>query len=320
MYVYEMHKIFIDGDAGTTGLRIKYLLEPLVSSGKIELVKIADRKNPDQRSECLNKADLSILCLPDEAAVEAAAMTQGNDKTRLVDASSAHRTDTGWVYGFPELSKEQPDFIRNAKRVTNPGCYATGGIAILKPLVDAGLLPKDAAPHLTGVSGYSGGGKALIADYEGADGAYAKDNALRAYSLNARHKHVPEIRKHSGLIANPVFIPHTVPAYQGMSVTAGFSGRELKASVEDIHALLSKNYGFEGSKVQVLPLGEGTFNFARFSGFSGETMNVDENLYLQVNGWSADGESQISITALLDNLGKGAGAQAVQNMKLMLDL
>ena len=318
MYVLTMHKIFIDGDAGTTGLRIKYLLEPLVSQGKLELIRIADRKDPEQRAECLNKADLSILCLPDEAALEAAQMVADNDKTRVIDASSAHRTDSLWAYGFPELSKIQPEVIRAAKRVTNPGCYATGAIAILKPLIDAGFLTKDSAPHITGVSGYSGGGKALIADYESEDGQYAKDNALRGYSLNVRHKHIPEIRRHAGLTANPVFVPHTVPAYQGMSVTASFNGKELGASLDDIHALYLKTY--DETHVQVRPMGEGTFNFARFSGFSGETMSVDENLYIQVNGWEKDGERQITITALLDNLGKGASAQAIQNLKLMLDL
>jgi N-acetyl-gamma-glutamyl-phosphate reductase len=313
-----MHKIFIDGDAGTTGLRIKYLLEPLVSEGKIELIKIADRKDPEQRRACLNKADLSILCLPDEAALEAAEMVEGNEATRVIDASSAQRTNDGWVYGFPELSKAQPDIIKAAKRVTNPGCYATGAVAIIKPLVDAGLLAKDSAPHITGVSGYSGGGKALIADYEGEDGQYARDNALRGYSLNARHKHIAEIKKHAGLSANPVFVPHTVPAYQGMSVTASFNGKELSASLDDIHDLFLQTY--DETTVQVRPMGDGTFNFARFSHFSGETMGVDENLYLQVNGWEKDGERQITITALLDNLGKGASAQAIQNLKLMLGL
>lgn len=318
MYLYRMHTIFIDGDAGTTGLRIKHLLTPFIESGQITLVKIEDRKDPAQRKECLNSAELSILCLPDEAAAEAADMVAGNMNARIIDASSAHRTDAAWAYGFPELSKIQPDVIRAAKRVTNPGCYATGAIAILKPLVDAKIIAPDAAPHVTGVSGYSGGGKALIADYEGADGQYAKDNALRAYSLNARHKHVAEIRMHAGLTANPVFVPHTVPAYQGMSVTAAFSGREIAASMEEVHTLLSGIYA--GTTVEVLPLGEGAFNFARFSAFSGATMHVDDRLYLQVNGWEKDGERQLSITALLDNLGKGASAQAIQNMKLMLGL
>lgn len=318
LYVYDMTKIFIDGDAGTTGLRIKGLLQPLVESGTIELVKIEDRKDPKQRKACLNEADLSILCLPDEAAAEAAQMVVGNDKARIIDASSAHRTNSEWMYGFPELSQDQPSRIKHAKRVTNPGCYATGAIAILKPLVQSGVIAPDSAPHITGVSGYSGGGKALIADYEGADGQYAKDNAVRGYSLDAKHKHIAEIKMHAGLSANPVFLPHTVPAYQGMSVTASFSGREVGVKLEDVHAVLA--HAYRKGKVDVLPRAEGTFNLARFSKFSGETLDVDDMMYIQVNGWEQDGERQITITALLDNLGKGAAAQAIQNMRLMLDL
>jgi N-acetyl-gamma-glutamyl-phosphate reductase len=315
--------IFIDGEAGTTGLRIKSLLGPLLQSGQIELLSINHdlRKDPAERKKFFGSADVSILCLPDEEAVKAMELV---GKGRVIDASSAHRTNPDWVFGFPEMSEEQPDLIRKAKRVTNPGCYATGAIAILKPLIDAGIMPADFAPHIDGISGYSGGGNKLVDQYEAIDGGYARDNALRLYALHAPHKHIPEIVKHAGLSANPIYTVATIDAYQGMKVQTAFDPARLGATLEEVHALLTRFYTHEDTHVRVVPIDEvrasNDINFKRFSAFTSQTGDVDDKLDIFVTGWSDMKGSQVTITAVLDNLGKGAAAQAIQNLKLMLDL
>lgn len=315
--------IFIDGEAGTTGLRIKSLLSPYIESGAVELLSIPHelRKDPATRSDFFNRADLSILCLPDEEAVKALDLITNPD-ARVIDASSAQRTNPEWVFGFPEMSKDQADKIRTAKRVTNPGCYATGAIAILKPLVDAGIIARDCAPHIDGISGYSGGGNKLTAQYE-EDQSYAKDNALRLYALHAPHKHIPEIVMHAGLTADPVYTVATINAYQGMKVQTAFSLKQLGRSIEDIHAALSKAYA-NGGNVRVLPLeevrGSADITFKRFAGYTSKTGGVDDILEIHVTGWEQDGAGQVTITAILDNLGKGAAGQAIQNMRLMLSV
>lgn len=316
--------IFIDGEAGTTGLRIKSLLAPYIDSGVVELLSIPHelRKDPATRSDFFNRADVSILCLPDEEAVKALDLIT-NPQSRVIDASSAHRTDAAWVFGFPEMSAEQADKIRGAKRVTNPGCYATGAIAILKPLVDAGIIARDAAPHIDGISGYSGGGNKLTALYE-EDAAYAKDNALRLYALNAPHKHIPEIVKHAGLTADPVYTVATINAYQGMKVQTAFSLKSLGGkSIKEIHAVLEKAYAGDGH-VRVLPLEQtlsaGDINFNRFAEYTSKTGGVDDYLDIHVTGWENEGSGQVTITAILDNLGKGAAGQAIRNMRLMLSV
>ena len=317
-------KIFIDGEAGTTGLRIKSLLQPLLESKDIELLSIDPdlRKDPSEREKYFKRADVSILCLPDEEAKKAMELV-GNG--RVIDASSAHRTDDDWTYGFPELSKEQPELIRKAKRVTNPGCYATGAIAILKPLLDAGIMPSGFAPHIDGISGYSGGGNKLVDQYENADGVYARENALRLYALHAPHKHIPEIVTHAGLTANPIYTVATIDAYQGMKVQTAFNPGALNnTSLEEIHALLNQAYRHDGSRVRVVPLDEvrssNDINFKRFADFNSKTQGVDDALDIFVTGWNDKHGSQVTITAILDNLGKGAAAQAIQNLRLMLGL
>lgn len=315
--------IFIDGEAGTTGLRIKSLLAPLLEAGQIELLSIdpEKRKDPAERKKFFDRADVSILCLPDEEAKKAMELV---GKGRVIDASSAHRIDPDWVFGFPEMGEEQPELIRKAKRVTNPGCYATGAIAILKPLIDAGIMPKDFAPHIDGISGYSGGGNKLVDQYEAIEGGYARDNALRLYALHAPHKHIPEIVQHTGLSANPIYTVATIDTYQGMKVQTAFDPAKLGTSLEEVHALLSHFYDKEGSHVRVVTLDEvrssNDINFKRFSAFTSKTGEVDDALDIFVTGWSDVKGSQVTVTAILDNLGKGAAAQAIQNLKLMLDL
>lgn len=316
-------KVFIDGEAGTTGLRIKSLLKPLLDTGSIELLSIAQelRKDPNEREKFFDRADVSILCLPDDEAQKAMELV---GRGRVIDASSAHRTDKDWTYGFPEMGADQPSLIRKAKRVTNPGCYATGAIAILKPLIDAGLMPKDFAPHIDGISGYSGGGNKLVDQYENEDGKYARDNALRLYALHAAHKHIPEIVTHAGLTANPIFTVATIDAYQGMKVQTAFDPSKLNTTLEEIHALLSHAYKQQDSKVRVVPSDEtrssNEINFKRFSEFTSKTDGVDDMLDIHVTGWTDGKGAQVTLTAILDNLGKGAAAQAIQNLRLMLDL
>ena len=198
-------RVFIDGEAGTTGLQIRARLE---SRADVSLIRLAEteRKDPAARARALNEADLAILCLPDEAAREAVGLIE-NPETRVVDASTAHRTDPQWVYGFPEMDSGQTAKVAAAKRVSNPGCYPTGAIALLRPLVAAGLLPSDFPVTVNAISGYSGGGKSLIRRYEEAGAPDHLDQAYRAYALGLAHKHLPEMRQHAGLAQTPLFVP-----------------------------------------------------------------------------------------------------------------
>ncbi|SFF74503.1 N-acetyl-gamma-glutamyl-phosphate reductase [Novosphingobium sp. CF614] len=295
--------VFIDGAAGTTGLEIA---ERLAGRTEFELVILDEerRKDDTARAEALNQADFVILCLPDDAAKAAVAMIR-NDRTRMIDASSAHRVAPGWTYGFPEVIGRQA--VASARFVSNPGCYPTGFIALTAPLVRAGLLPADWPYVCHAVSGYSGGGKALIARFE-AD----RDIAFRAYGLALGHKHVPEMQAHVGLAHAPLFAPAVVPAHRGMlvEVPLHLSAMPGAGTPDTLRAALAEFYA--GSPVVKVEADAPDELLLRVS------MEPTDTLTLRVLG-AADG-SQARLVALLDNLGKGASGAAVQNLNLMAGL
>ncbi|MBT7509947.1 MAG: N-acetyl-gamma-glutamyl-phosphate reductase [Rhodospirillaceae bacterium] len=305
------HSVFIDGDVGTTGLQIKARLEQRDDINLLGLDE-AHRKDRVRRGEMLNACDLAILCLPDDAAREAVGMIE-NPAVKVIDASTAHRIGEGWTYGFPEYGPGQYEKIRAATRVTNPGCYAISSVAILHPLVGAGVLPADGAVTINAVSGYSGGGKQLIAAFEDQDGGDDAETPFFAYGLNLRHKHVPEITQWSGLAHAPLFVPSVGHYHQGMIVQVplalwSIAGRPTAA---DIHGALSAHYN--GARfVTVAPLAE-TAAMARLEP---ETLNGTNELRLHV--FANEDREQAVVMALIDNLGKGASGQAVQNMNIML--
>lgn len=314
-------RIFIDGAAGTTGLLIRSLLEPRARAGALSIIAIPDHRDEARRAAAFAEADLAILCLPDEAARAAIPLLEGA-RTRVIDASSAHRTDPSWVYGFPELASEQRERIRGARRVSNPGCYAVGAVSILRPLVDAGVLDPERAVTILGVSGYTGGGKSLIERFEAGGAPFAQANAFAAYSIHARHKHVEEIRSHAGLRAAPVFLPHVVGVPRGMMVCVPFGGGAIAGGRAAVHAILERAYGARASKVQVAPLDPAArrLGFADFADINATGAGVIDTITLHVHGWEEGGEGQVVVYALLDNLGKGAATQAIQNLELMLGL
>lgn len=291
------HKVFIDGEAGTTGLQIRERLAP---RRDIELVQVdpARRKDPTARREALAAADIAILCLPDAAAKEAVALAEGLE-VRFIDASTAHRVADGWVFGFPELTADARDAIAAAPRVSNPGCYSTGAIALAAPLVAAGLVAPDEIASINAVSGYTGGGKELIAEME-SDGAPAHF----AYALAQGHKHLPEIMKHAGLTRRPVFAPAVGQFAQGMivQIPVQLNGRRIA----DLREALARHYdGARFVKVveaeaRVVPT----------------VLNGTNELHLSVHG--SDENGCAVLVAVLDNLGKGASGAAVQNLNLMI--
>jgi N-acetyl-gamma-glutamyl-phosphate reductase len=293
-------KVFIDGEAGTTGLQIAQRLD---QRADIALIRLGDaeRKDPAARKAALLEADIAILCLPDAASIEAYEMAQGTS-TRLLDASTAFRVHDDWVYGFAEMTAGQSDKIANAQFVSNPGCYPTGAISLLRPLREAGLLPSGAQISINAVSGYTGGGKALIAEYEagGAPGTFV-------YGTSQVHKHLPEITKYGTLDTSPIFVPSVGNYAQGMVVQVPMHLDGV--SLADLHGALEGHYA--GSDfVQVLPLD------AEQGRIDAEAMNGTNNLQLQVCG-NAD-KGQAVLVAVLDNLGKGASGAAVQNLNLMM--
>ncbi len=304
-------KVFIDGEAGTTGLRIR---GRLAARRDITLLSIDPdrRKDPAARRALLNGADVVILCLPDAAAREAMALID-NPTVRVIDASTAHRTEPGWVYGFPEMAPGQRVAIAGARRVANPGCYPTGFVALVRPLVAAGLIPADWLLSVHAVSGYSGGGRAMIEAYEGGKGEEAE--ASHAYGLGLAHKHVPEMRLHAGLAHAPLFSPSVGRFAQGMLVEVPlFIGRlPFAPRLADLHAVLTRAYAGEPF-LEVAPLEE----TATLERLSPQALNGTNRLRLHLFGSDAAGQARL--VAVLDNLGKGAAGAAVQNLNLMLGL
>jgi len=317
------HTVFIDGESGTTGLQIR---DRLAGRGDLELLHIAPerRRDAEARAELLNAADAVILCLPDEAAREAVRLVTSNS-VRIIDASTAHRTAAGWIYGFAEMDKDQRAAIAASTRVANPGCYPTGFIGLVRPLVSAGLIPPDFPLTVNAVSGYSGGGKGLIAEFEGAAPAGTND-AFRIYGLNLAHKHLPEMMVHAGLDYAPVFAPSVGRFAQGMIVEVPLQLWALpgKPSPADLHVALQAYYagerfvevasGLECAELQKTRAGAGGY----VQTLDPEALNGTNRMKLFVFG-SGDG-SQARLVALLDNLGKGASGAAVQNLNLMLGL
>jgi N-acetyl-gamma-glutamyl-phosphate reductase len=304
-------KIFIDGEHGTTGLQIR---ERLAGRTDIEQLTIphAERHSKDMRAEMLRAADIAILCLPDDASRESVALAEGAG-TRFVDASSAFRIAPDWVYGFPELGDGQADRIGAAQRVSNPGCYPTGAISLLRPLIAAGLMATDFPVTINAVSGYSGGGKGLIAQMEDASREDAISSTLFAYGLNLKHKHAPEIMSRSGLTRKPIFTPSVGRYLQGMLVHVPLHLDMLTGAPDAarVHACLADHYAGE-TFVQVVPLAES----AAMARIDPEGLNGTNLLRVHVFGDSSTG--QVNLTAQLDNLGKGASGAAVQNLELML--
>ena len=307
-----MARVFIDGEAGTTGLLIRELLAPRAD---IEIVSIdpGKRKDAGAKAELLAGVDCVVLCLPDDAAKETVALADGLSARapKILDASTAHRIAPGWVYGFAELAAGQGDLIANASRVANPGCYATGAIALLRPLIEAGLIAADHPVTINAVSGYSGGGKSMIADYEA---RRAPDFEL--YALGLEHKHIPEIQAYSKLARRALFAPSVADFKQGMIVSIPLHLDLLPGSPSsaDLEAALIAHYGDRGF-VKVLA---GAALADEGGKLEPEALNDTNAMELRVH--SNDARNHAVLTARLDNLGKGASRAAVQNLELMLGL
>ena len=298
-----MKKVFIDGSAGTTGLRI---CERLSERDDIELLILPEEKRKDvaARKEMLNTADVVFLCLPDDAAREAAAMVE-NPHTVVIDASTAHRTLPDWAYGFPELSASHEEKLRRSKRIANPGCHASGFIALVYPLVEAGLLDKEALLTCHSITGYSGGGKKMIAEYEGAERDPLLD-APRQYGLGQQHKHLKEMKAIAGLEHAPVFSPIVSDFYSGMTVTVPLFASQIKGSAEDVKKVYADKYNGEIVRYTESADKNGFISGAAFSGKDGMAVTVAGN------------EERILLVACYDNLGKGASGAAIECMNIAI--
>ncbi|MBT3931253.1 MAG: N-acetyl-gamma-glutamyl-phosphate reductase [Rhodospirillaceae bacterium] len=301
-------QVFIDGEVGTTGLQINERLSP---RGDISLIHLGEdaRKDAGARRDALNAADVAILCLPDDAARDAVAMIDGD--TVVIDASTAHRAVDGWAYGFPEYDKGHRDVMRASSRISNPGCYAVTSVAMLHPLVAAGLVPADYPVSINAVSGYSGGGKSLIAAFEDPAAQNHTDSVVYSYALGLQHKHVPEIQRWSGLGHAPLFVPSVAKYRQGMLVQVPLALWHLPGTptAADLHAALSDHYAGE-KFVTVSPLDEA------ISMLDPEALNGTNELRLHV--LHNDQTGQAVVAGVIDNLGKGASGQAVQTLNLLI--
>ena len=301
--------VFIDGDQGTTGLQIHERLRGRTDLSLFTL-DASERKDPRRRAEAINACDIAILCLPDAAAREAVNAIV-NPAVRVIDASSAHRTHPDWTYGFPEMAPGQAARIANARRVTNPGCYPTGAIGLLRPLVQAGLVPASYPVSIHAVSGYSGRGRAGVEEYEGPDAVSAP--AFQVYGLELAHKHPPEIQQHAGLAQRPIFVPAYGAFRQGIVLTVPLALGLLAPDVDGatLHAYLARHYA-GAAHVHVLPLHESR----ALKHLDPQVLNGTNDMHLSVFPNMEHGH--VLLSAVFDNLGKGASGAAVQNLNLML--
>lgn len=305
------YKVFIDGEAGTTGLRI---YERLAEFDDIELLSINPdlRKDPNERKKLINQADIVFLCLPDDAAIESVSLLDKDNKhTKIIDTSTAHRTNEKFAYGFPELDSSLEEKVKSNQLIANPGCHASGFIVAAYPLIKLGILDKNYPFAVNSITGYSGGGKKMINDYEtNTDPLY---KAPRLYGMGQAHKHLKEMKAMVGLDLNPIFNPIVSNFYSGMMVSTGIevSYMKKKMTAKELRDLLADYYNKENSLVKVMPFNEKGTD----SGFlSAGLLSGYDNMYLFVNG----NDDRICITALYDNLGKGASGAAIQNMNLAL--